>query len=75
MISQLVETIKREGLTLTTILTTHYHADHAGGNHKMLQLMGARQGQIKVVGGDRSLQALTHPVRDNERFQVRNSFF
>ncbi|CAF2853003.1 unnamed protein product [Rotaria sp. Silwood2] len=32
--------------------------------------MGAEKGQIKVVGGDRSLQGLTHPVKDNEKFQI-----
>ena len=32
--------------------------------------MGADKGQIKVVGGDKSLQALTHPVKDNEKLQV-----
>lgn len=56
---------------MTTILTTHHHGDHAGGNERMLQLMGAKQGQIKVVGGDKSLQALNHQVKDNEKLQVR----
>ena len=63
--------IEKEGLKLTTILTTHHHGDHAGGNERMLQLMDAKQGQIKVVGGDKSLQALNHQVKDNEKLQVR----
>ena len=54
---------------MTTILTTHHHYDHAGGNSKMLELMGD-QSQIKVVGGDESLQALTHKVNDNEKLKV-----
>lgn len=66
----MVKTIKKEGLKLTTILTTHHHYDHAGGNSKMLELMGAEQDQIKVVGGDKTLQALTHQVTDNEKIQV-----
>jgi len=36
----------------------------------MLELMGADKGQIKVVGGDKSLQALNHQVKDNEKLQV-----
>ncbi len=32
--------------------------------------MGGEKGQIKVVGGDKSLQGLTHPVKDNEKLQV-----
>jgi hydroxyacylglutathione hydrolase len=61
-------------LKLTTILTTHHHYDHAGGNSKMLELMGANQGQIKVVGGDQSLQALSHQVKDNEKLKVIQYF-
>lgn len=52
------------------ILTTHHHMDHAGGNHRLLKLMKAEQGQIRVVGADSSLQALNHPVNDNEQLQV-----
>ncbi len=66
----MVKTIQKEGLKLTTILTTHHHGDHAGGNNKMLELIGAEKDQIKVVGGDKSLQALTHAVKDNEKLQV-----
>jgi hypothetical protein len=36
----------------------------------MLELMGAAKGEIKVVGGDRSLEALTHSVKDNEKLKV-----
>ncbi|CAF0730074.1 unnamed protein product [Adineta ricciae] len=68
--AELVKTIKNEGLKLTTILTTHHHYDHAGGNSKMLEMMGAEKDQIQVVGGDKSLQALTHPVKDNEKLQI-----
>ncbi|CAF2152842.1 unnamed protein product [Rotaria magnacalcarata] len=66
----LVKTIRNEGLKLTTILTTHHHYDHAGGNTKMLTLMGTDKGQIKVVGGDISLQGLTHSVTDNEKLKI-----
>ena len=65
-----MKTIRKEGLKLTTVLTTHHHADHAGGNDKLLELMGAGKGQIQVVGGDPSLQGLTQPVNDNEKLQV-----
>jgi hypothetical protein len=36
----------------------------------MLELMGADKGQIKVIGGDKSLQALNHQVKDNEKLKV-----
>jgi hydroxyacylglutathione hydrolase len=57
-------------LTLKTILTTHHHYDHAGGNNKMFKMMGNENGQIQVVGGDQTLQGLTHPVKDNDVLQV-----
>lgn len=57
---------------MTTVLTTHHHHDHAGGNLRLLQLMGVKEGEIKVVGGDQSLQALNHLVADKERLQVMN---
>lgn len=66
----MVKTIEKEGLNLTTVLTTHHHGDHAGGNNRLLEMMGARKGQIKVVGGDKSLEALNHQVKDNEKLQV-----
>ena len=65
-----MKTIQKEGLNLTTVLTTHHHGDHAGGNNRLLELMGASKGQIKVVGGDKSLQALNHQVKDNDKLQV-----
>ena len=36
----------------------------------MLELMGAEKGHIKVVGGDKSLQALNHPVNDMDKLKV-----
>lgn len=57
-------------MKLSAILTTHHHYDHAGGNQKLLDLMGEEKNQIKVFGGDKLLQALTNPVTDNEKLQV-----
>ena len=36
----------------------------------MLTLMGTDKGQVKVIGGDKSLQGLTHSVTDNEKLKV-----
>jgi metal-dependent hydrolase (beta-lactamase superfamily II) len=62
-----------------SVLTTHHHADHAGGNNRLLRLMGAANGRIKVTGADPSLQGLNHRVKDNEKIKVawfflKNSF-
>ena len=33
-----LQAVKDENVNLTTVLTTHHHWDHAGGNKKLLQL-------------------------------------
>ncbi|CAF1912057.1 unnamed protein product [Rotaria magnacalcarata] len=67
---KLVEVIRTEGLKLTTVLTTHHHGDHAGGNNRLLRLMGAANGRIKVTGADPSLQGLNYRVKDNEKIKI-----
>ena len=32
-----VAAVKEEGVTLTTLLTTHHHWDHAGGNADLIK--------------------------------------
>lgn len=38
-----VTSVKMSGVNLTTVLTTHHHWDHAGGNEKLLGLMPGLQ--------------------------------
>ena len=40
--------VEEEGVELTTVLTTHHHWDHAGGNKEIIK----RMPDLKVVGGD-----------------------
>ena len=32
-----MEAVREEGVKLTTILTTHHHWDHAGGNKELIE--------------------------------------
>ena len=50
-----VAAVQEEGVTLTTVLTTHHHWDHAGGNKELLKRMPS----LAVVGGDIRIGNLT----------------
>ena len=41
--------VKKLGLNLTKVLTTHHHWDHANGNPKLLELLKSK---IPVYGGE-----------------------
>ncbi len=60
---------KRLSLKVTSVLTTHWHGDHSGGNADIacklagLQVFGASAENGRIP-------ALTNPVADGDRFQV-----
>jgi len=61
--------VKRLGLSLVAVLTTHWHPDHSGGNEDLarmvpnLRIYGAR-----AEGG--RIPALTDPVGDGDRIHI-----
>ncbi|XP_012503232.1 PREDICTED: hydroxyacylglutathione hydrolase, mitochondrial isoform X2 [Propithecus coquereli] len=55
---KVMDTVRKHGVKLTTVLTTHHHWDHAGGNEKLVKL----EPGLKVYGGDDRIGALTHKV-------------
>ncbi|ELW67799.1 Hydroxyacylglutathione hydrolase, mitochondrial [Tupaia chinensis] len=63
---KVVEAARKHGVKLTTVLTTHHHWDHAGGNEKLLKL----EPGLKVCGGDSRVAALTHRVTHLSTLQV-----
>uniref|UniRef100_A0A3B4BAB1 Metallo-beta-lactamase domain-containing protein n=1 Tax=Periophthalmus magnuspinnatus TaxID=409849 RepID=A0A3B4BAB1_9GOBI len=50
--------VRREGLSLTAILTTHHHWDHARGNEALVKEIP----DLKVYGGDDRIDGLTDKV-------------
>lgn len=56
--NKLIEAAKHENVNITHALTTHHHADHAGGNDK---IAAAIKG-IHVLGGDDRIPAMTKKV-------------
>ncbi|KAF7655591.1 hypothetical protein LDENG_00053940 [Lucifuga dentata] len=63
---KVIEAVRKHGANLTTILTTHHHWDHAGGNEKMVKLIRG----LKVCGGDDRVDALTKKVSHSHSFKL-----
>ncbi len=52
-------------MKLESVLTTHHHEDHAGGNADVV-----REHAVRVYGGDDRVQALTHKVSGKDVVSV-----
>jgi hydroxyacylglutathione hydrolase len=63
---KLLKRVSEEGVKLTTVLTTHHHWDHAGGNGKLAKLVPG----LRVYGADDRIDALNSRVGHNEKFKV-----
>ncbi len=61
-----LDAVDREKVQLTTILPTHHHFDHVGGNE---DLLAARPG-LTVYGFDDRVPGLTDKVGDGDRVKV-----
>ncbi|KAJ6657306.1 hypothetical protein lerEdw1_002673 [Lerista edwardsae] len=63
---KVVDAAKKHGVKLTTVLTTHHHWDHAGGNEKLVKM----EPGLQVYGGDSRVGALTQKVSHLMSFQL-----
>lgn len=63
---KLVEAVEKEKLKLTTVLTTHHHWDHAGGNNELVKLVPG----LDICGGDNRVDALTRKVTHDDTLKV-----
>lgn len=65
-----ITVIEREKVAPATILSTHHHWDHVGGNEEL-----ARKYNIPVYGGENDkgrLPGLTHPLKENDTITIGN---
>ncbi|KAH9640711.1 hypothetical protein HF086_007282 [Spodoptera exigua] len=63
-----LQAVQDHQVKLTTVLTTHHHWDHAGGNEELAKQVPG----IEVYGGDDRIGALTKKVEHNTIFNVGN---
>ena len=67
--SIVLETLKKNNLTLTTILATHHHWDHIGGIAELKKRTGC-----KVIGVDKKrIPGIDHLVEDGQILTVGNT--
>ncbi|XP_066498317.1 hydroxyacylglutathione hydrolase-like protein [Hoplias malabaricus] len=62
---RLLEIVRREGVKLTAVLTTHHHWDHARGNEALVKEIP----NLRVYGGDDRITALTHKVTHGQELK------
>ena len=63
---KVIKAVKEEGVQLTTVLTTHHHWDHAGGNKDLLSKMSG----LVVYGGDDRIYGMTQKVGHDYTFTI-----
>ncbi|XP_074659113.1 hydroxyacylglutathione hydrolase, mitochondrial-like isoform X2 [Tubulanus polymorphus] len=66
---EILRAVKEEDVALTTVLTTHHHWDHAGGNEDLVKL---HPGKVDVYGGDDRIGALTEKVKHDDKIKIGN---
>ncbi len=66
---KIVDAVKRLGLNLVAVLTTHWHPDHSGGNEDIVRAVpGLKVFGARAEGG--RIPALTNPVDDGDRVRI-----
>jgi len=63
---KVIAAARARSLRITAILTTHHHADHAGGNEALLRDIP----NIPVYGGDDRIAALSNKVKEGDSFKI-----
>lgn len=68
-----IQSVNEHKVNLTTILTTHHHWDHAGGNEKLVENVQKNENKkLNVYGGDDRIGALTHKIKQDDVITIGN---
>jgi len=65
-VPKVVAAAEKEGVTFESVLTTHHHHDHAGGNKAFVKKFPS----APVHGGSDSVEGLTKLVKDGDIIKV-----
>ncbi|KAJ8313834.1 hypothetical protein KUTeg_008395 [Tegillarca granosa] len=63
---KVLSAVQEEGVKLTSVLTTHHHWDHAGGNKELLK----KSPGLAVYGGDKRIDELNNEVNHGNEFKI-----
>lgn len=67
----MLSTVADQAVHLKSILTTHHHWDHAGGNEKLAaKFSGAKA--LRIYGGDDRIGGLTDKVKQDDEIRLGN---
>jgi len=61
-----IKAVADENVNLTTVLTTHHHWDHAGGNKELISKVSG----LHVIGGDSRIDGVTRMVKHGDELKV-----
>ncbi|KIR29792.1 hydroxyacylglutathione hydrolase [Cryptococcus deuterogattii 99/473] len=64
--SKISNAIKEQGVNVTSLITTHHHADHSGGNSKFLSL----HPNLKTYAGSTQSPGTNTVVKDGDTFTL-----
>ena len=65
----LKDRIASSSINLTSIVNTHHHWDHAGGNERVLAALGDNPKKLTVIGG-KDCAAVTTTPKDGSTFHI-----
>ncbi|RIA87912.1 hydroxyacylglutathione hydrolase [Glomus cerebriforme] len=63
---KVLDLVNNQGVDLKYLITTHHHADHSGGNTKLV----SSKPDLIVYGGDNRIPSVTNIVKDKEEFKI-----
>ncbi|KAJ2742557.1 Cytoplasmic glyoxalase II [Coemansia sp. BCRC 34301] len=63
---KVLSVIKDTQMAFTTVLTTHHHADHSGGNTRITAMVPG----LQVYGGDSRIPEMTQQLADGDKFTL-----
>lgn len=66
-----MQAVEEARVNLSSVLTTHHHWDHAGGNDKLVKICNKGE-LLKVYGGDERINAMTNKVTNDDKFSIGN---
>jgi hydroxyacylglutathione hydrolase len=61
-----IKAVSDTQVNLTTVITTHHHWDHAGGNKELLDKVPG----LTVLGGDKRIDGVTRYVNDGDTAKI-----
>lgn len=66
-----MEAVEEAGVNLTSVLTTHHHWDHSGGNEELVKICNKGE-LLKVYGGDERINAMTNKITEDDKISIGN---